>query len=114
MGKHKHPKKGKTNLPPHSKNEKHPPYFIKPLHTKGGKNLFKSGINGCLIIKHKNLYFKFLKHDFSFACFGGRVFLWIIERKRSCGFRRIFTVAFLLFLAHVWGSNPVGQSLTFT
>ena len=29
-------------------------------------------------------------------------------------FRRIFTVAFLLFLAPAGGSNPEGQSLTFT
>ena len=32
----------------------------------------------------------------------------IMERKQSSGFRRIFIVAFLLFLA------PAGQSLTFT
>ena len=46
---------------------------------------------------------------------------WIMERKQSSGFRRIFTVAFLLFLAPA-GSlvmrgifyNPVRQSLTFT
>ena len=38
----------------------------------------------------------------------------IIERKRSSGFRRMFTVAFLLFLAPAWNPNPVGQSLTFT
>ena len=34
---------------------------------------------------------------------------WIMERKRS-----IFTVDFILFLAPVGGSNPAGQSLTFT
>ena len=33
---------------------------------------------------------------------------WIMERKRSSGFRRIFKVTFLLFPA------PAGQSLTFT
>ena len=38
----------------------------------------------------------------------------IMERKRSCEFRRIFTVAFLLFLAHAGGSSPARQSLTFT
>ena len=48
----------------------------------------------------------------------------IMERTWSSGFCRIFTVAFLLFLASAggsWGSypagpisNPAGQSLTFT
>ena len=37
-----------------------------------------------------------------------------MKRKRSNGFRRIFTVAFLLFLALLGGSNPARQSLTFT
>ena len=32
----------------------------------------------------------------------------IMERKRSSGFRRIFTVAFLLSLAPAWGPNPTG------
>ena len=38
-----------------------------------------------------------------------------MERKRSSGFRRIFKVAFLLFLT-LMGlfPNPTGQSLTFT
>ena len=37
-----------------------------------------------------------------------------MEIKRSSGFRRIFTVAFLLFLATTGTFNPAGQSLTFT
>ena len=44
-----------------------------------------------------------------------------MDRKRSSGLRRIFTVAFLPFLAPAgaltpWGQvhNPAGQSLTFT
>ena len=44
-----------------------------------------------------------------------------MERKRSCGFSRIFTVAFFLFLVPAGGSSPesifsdpAGQSLTFT
>ncbi len=32
----------------------------------------------------------------------------ITERKRRGGFRRIFTVAFLPFLAPAGGSNPAG------
>ena len=39
---------------------------------------------------------------------------WIMERKRSSWFCRIFTVAFLLLLAPARGFNPTGQSLTFT
>ena len=31
---------------------------------------------------------------------------WIIERERTSGFRRIFTVAFLLFLDPAGGSIP--------
>ncbi len=31
-----------------------------------------------------------------------------MERKRSSEFRSIFTVAFLLYLAPVGGSNPAG------
>ena len=37
-----------------------------------------------------------------------------MEGKRSSGFSRIFTVAFLLFLASARGSKPVGQSLKIT
>ena len=45
-----------------------------------------------------------------------------IMERRSSGFRRIFTVAFLLFLAHAGGAlalrgqfpNLAGQSLPFT
>ena len=33
----------------------------------------------------------------------------IMERKQSSGFRRIFTVVFLLFLTPTGGSNPAGQ-----
>ena len=40
--------------------------------------------------------------------------LWIMERKQSSVFRRIFKVVFLLFLDSAGGSNPAGQSLTFT
>ena len=43
----------------------------------------------------------------------GKIF-WIMERKRSSGFRRILTVAFVLFLDPVGGSNPTGQPLIFT
>ena len=46
---------------------------------------------------------------------------WIKRRVRRRWFLRIFTVAFLLFLAPVWGSspagpifNPAGHSLTLT
>ena len=35
--------------------------------------------------------------------------VWIMERKQSSGFRRIFTVAFLLFLAPAGGSNPISK-----
>ena len=43
----------------------------------------------------------------------GKIF-WIMERKRSSGFRRILTVAFVLFIDPVGGSNPTGQPLIFT
>ena len=33
--------------------------------------------------------------------------IWIVERKRSCGFCCIFTVAFPLFLAPVEGTNAL-------
>ncbi len=35
-------------------------------------------------------------------------------RKRSSGFLRVFTVAFLLFLTPTGSSNPAGHSLTLT
>ena len=38
----------------------------------------------------------------------------IMERKRSSGFRSIFTVSFHLFIGPAGDSNPSGQSLTFT
>ena len=44
-------------------------------------------------------------------------YFWIMERKQSSRVRRIFTVAFLLFLVTAGGynsANPVRQSLTFT
>ncbi len=34
------------------------------------------------------------------------------EENEVAGFLLIFTVALLLFLAPVWGSNPAGHSLT--
>ena len=38
--------------------------------------------------------------------------IWIMERKQTSGFRRIFTLAILLFLAPSRSSNPTGQSIT--
>ena len=42
---------------------------------------------------------------FAFTCL-----IWIMVRKRSCGFRHIFTLGFLLFLTPAGCSNPAGQS----
>ena len=36
------------------------------------------------------------------------------KENEVAGFVVLFTVAFLLILAHAGGSNPTGQSLTFT
>ena len=61
-----------------------------------------------LIIQTKWIFHAFWKiMDCSFLALSDH------GKKRRCGFR-IFTVAFLLFLAHVGGSSPAGQSLTFT
>ena len=40
--------------------------------------------------------------------------IWIMEGQLSIGFRSIFTVDLLLFLAPPGGSNPTGQSFLFT
>ena len=37
-----------------------------------------------------------------------------MEKKQINGFRRIFTIALLLFLGPAEGLNPAGQLLTFT
>ena len=71
------------------------------------------GMSGILTNSvNKNVVFKILKN--------GKMSknIWIMERKRSCGFRCIFAVAFRLFIAPrgrgalaLQGifSNPVGQ-----
>ena len=50
-----------------------------------------------------------------YKCFRIKLLLinWIMERRQSSGFRHIFTVFFLLFLAPARGSNPSGKSITF-
>ncbi len=98
------PKKHCTQIPihhPHKKCKKHPKKkcFDEPYHVP-----YKV-INPSIICSLWKYLIDYV-FKFSFVLNNFYKFFWIIWRKRSSGFLRIFTVAF--FLTPAGGSNPAG------
>ena len=93
-------------------------FYIMIVHFYNCRKLDIIGYDTWFFSVAKNRFLSTGSESVSKPCWNRLVYfiknIWIMERKRSGRFRRIFTVAFLLFLAPVGSSSPAGQSLTFT